>query len=144
MYELVFHSTCANAHPWNALPLIDPSIDIDIHFLVCPSKHPRLLDSACACACVLVDPSQITISNPAAVFLAVVVAFHCAQAQLEYFPHRHLFPAEFLVAIDDNRTGSHLLKTPVYNHTVLNGPFVPLSTTETLDLHAFLNGVSKN
>lgn len=62
MYELVFHSTCANAHPWNALPLIDPSIDR--HFLVWPSKHPRLLDSACAC--VLVDPSQITISNPAA------------------------------------------------------------------------------
>lgn len=142
MYELVFHSTYANAHPWNALPLIDPSIDIDRHFLVWPSKHPRLLDSACAC--VLVGPSQITINNPAAVFLAVVVAFHCPQAQLEYFPHRHLFPAEFLVAIDDNCTGSHFLKTQVYNHTVLNGPFVPLSTTETLDLHAFLNGAPKN
>jgi len=96
------------------------------------------LDSACACG--LVDHSQVAISDPAAEFLAVAFAFRCAR------PHgfnlslpRHLSLLLLLLPIDSICGRSHCLKTPIYNSAVPNGPFVPLST-KNLDLYALLNG----
>lgn len=138
----MFHSTCANARTSLETPCrsLIHSIDLPSESDL-PNKYPRLLDSACACG--LVDHSQVAISDPAAEFLAVAFAFRCAR------PHgfnlslpRHLSLLLLLLPIDSICGRSHCLKTPIYNSAVPNGPFVPLST-KNLDLYALLNGRRK-